>query len=241
MATATMENETKDGDKGRPWLKYGLIGAALVALVAAYQFLPVQDWAEAYRGWLEDLGWVGWIAFVVIYALATAALVPGAILTLAGGLAYGLWAFPLVILGATAGAAIAFLAARYLARDWVEAKMDEHPKFKAIDSAIREDGWKVVGLLRLSPALPFSLQNWFLGTSSVGFLPAMTATFFGIMPGTLLYVWLGSIGGDAASGGGSLAKYGFLAVGLVATLAVTIIVGRKAKAKLKEHGLRDAE
>ena len=96
-----------------------------------------------------------------------------------------------------------------------------------------------MGLLRLSPALPFSLQNWFLGLTSVGFWQSQIATFFGIMPGTLLYIWISSLGGEAAAGGGdaSLARYLALGVGLVATLAVTILVTKKAQQKLKEFSV----
>ena len=217
-----------------------MVAAALVALVTAYQTLPVQSWAASYRAWLEGLGWMGWIAFTLIYAVATTALVPGAILTLAGGLAFGLWAFPLVVVGATAGAA-SFLAARHLVRDRVRAMMADRPGLRAVDGAMREGDWKVVSLLRLSPALPFSLQNWFLGTTSVRFWPQLWATFFGIMPGTLLYVWIGSVGGMAASGGASRATTVLLGVGVLATFAVTVVVTRRAKAKLAEREAKLAE
>ena len=85
-------------------------------------------------------------------------------------------------------------------------------------------------------------QNWVLGATSVKFWPHLIATFFCIMPGTLLYIWIGSLGGSAASGdGGSTAQYVLFGVGIIATLAVTILVGRKAKAKLKEHGVEDED
>ena len=233
------DTEEASAGAGRPWLRYGLAALVLAALVAAYQLLPVQAWAEAFRDWIQGLGTLGWVAFVAIYAVAVAALVPGALLTLAGGLAFGLWGFPLVLVGATLGAAMAFVAARHLLRERVERSIDAHPKFRAVDAAIEEDGWKVVGLLRLSPAVPFSLQNWILGATSVAFWPYLAATFVGIMPGTLLYVWLGSAGGRAASGGGSAASYALLAVGILATVAVTVVVGRRARAKLEEHGVED--
>ena len=158
---------------------------------------------------------------------------PGSFLTLAAGVIWGLWAFPIVIVAATLGSALSFLAARYAFHDKVQAKVEEYPKFKAVNEAIREEGWRVVGLLRLSPALPFSLQNWFLGITPVGFWPAQIATFFGIMPGTLLYVWIGSLG-NAAGEGASTAKYVVFAIGIAATLAVTIIVTKKARAKMAE-------
>ena len=232
--------EGRSRARSRPWGRYALVAAALLALVAAYQALPVQSWAAAYRAWLDGLGWMGWIAFTLIYAVATTALVPGAILTLAGGLAFGLRAFPLVVVGATAGAAASFLAARHLCRDKVRAMMADRPGLRAVDGAMREGDWKVVALLRLSPALPFSLQNWFLGTTSVRFWPQLWATFFGIMPGTLLYVWIGSVGGMAASGGASRATTVLLGVGVLATFAVTVAITRRAKAKLAERARRQA-
>lgn len=222
------------GGTGRT--RIALIALGLVLLVGAYAVLPVQQWSDAFRGWLEDLGPAGWLAFVAVYAVGTLALVPGSLLTIAGGLAFGLWAFPLVIAGATIGAGTAFLAGRYLVRDAVSAKIAANPRMRAIDAAIAEEGWKVVGLLRLSPALPFSLQNWILGATRVDFWPYLAATFFGIMPGTLLYVWIASLG---AGGGGGPAKWAFFAVGIAATLAVTVLIGRKARAKLAEHGLGD--
>ncbi len=239
MQKSDSEASGRNGDDagGIPaYFKWGAVSLIAVGLIAASFFLPVQAWAQAYRDWLQGLGTAGWIAFLVIYALATAALVPSAILTIAAGLAYGLWGFPLVVLGAVAGAGIAFLASRHLLRDRVQRAMKERPRFRAVDAAINEDGWIVVGLLRLSPAIPFSLQNWVLGVISVEFWPYIMATAVGILPGTLLYVWLGSLGGSAASGETSTARIAFFAAGILATLIITIVVGRKAKAKLNEHG-----
>ncbi len=217
-----------------------LIGIGILLLIVASFLLPVQNWAKAYQGWLESLGWFGWVAFVIIYAIATVFLVPGALLTLAGGLAFGLWGFPLVLAGATTGASIAFLAGRYFVRNRVERAIENYPKFKAVDSAIKDEGWKVVGLLRLSPAVPFSLQNWFLGTTQVNFISYVIATFIGIMPGTLLYVWIGSLGATSSSEN-STAKYIFLGVGLLATLAVTILISKKASSKLEDHSKQERQ
>jgi uncharacterized membrane protein YdjX (TVP38/TMEM64 family) len=223
------------------WLKI-IVGLAVIAgLFAAYSALPVAEWIEAFRDWTEEQGPVGWIVFILVYAFAVTALVPGSFLTLAAGVAFGLWGFPLVVTGATLGAAMSFLAGRYLVRNRVRQTIQERPKLRAIDAAIGEDGWKIVGLLRLSPLVPFSLQNWVFGATSVSFWPYFLASLFGIMPGTLLYVWIGSLGGAAAGGGeASTLKYVFFGVGILATLVVTVLVGRKANAKLKEHGVADA-
>ncbi|MEN0042119.1 MAG: TVP38/TMEM64 family protein [Pseudomonadota bacterium] len=223
--------------KAKPaWVKWAAIALGAVALFAAYRVLPIADWVSGFQTWVQGYGALGWFIFIGVYAVTAFALVPGSFLTLAAGAVWGLGGFPLVILGATLGSAMSFLAARYAFHDRVQSKVAEYPKFRAVNEAIRDEGWKVVGLLRLSPALPFSLQNWFLGITPVNFWPAQIATFFGIMPGTLLYVLLGSAGGSAAAGGddASLAKYVVLGVGIIATLVVTVIVTKKAKAKMAE-------
>jgi uncharacterized membrane protein YdjX (TVP38/TMEM64 family) len=217
-----------------PWVKIVIGLSALALLLVGFRFLPLQEWITTFQNYVNDLGVLGWFIFVVVYALTVFVLVPGSFLTLAAGVIWGLWGFPIVILGAIMGSAISFLAARFWFFDKVQAKVQEYPKFKAVNDAIGEEGWKVVGLLRLSPALPFSLQNWFLGITPVGFWPAQIATFFGIMPGTLLYVWIGSLGGQAAGDGMSTAKWVVGGLGLLATLVVTVLVTKKAQQKLKE-------
>ena len=218
----------------RNWLKWVFAVFGLIALIVAYKFLPIQEWVIGFQEWVKGFGPLGWLIFIVVYALTTFALVPGSILTLAAGAVWGVAGFPVVIIAATLGSSISFLAARHLFHDKVQEKVAQYPKFKAVNDAIGEEGWRVVGLLRLSPALPFSLQNWFLGITPVGFVPAQIATFFGIMPGTLLYVLLGSVGGKAGSGDMSMAKWAVLGMGIIATLVVTVVVTKKAKAKLAE-------
>ena len=240
MSNATM-TETA-GAKPNGYLKW-ILAAGLIALfVAAYIYLPVSEWLTAFQSWVQGFGMLGWVIFIIVYALTAFLLIPGSILTIGAGVAYGLWAFPLVIIGAVLGSAISFLAARYVFHDRVQEKISQYPRFKAVNEAIRDEGWKVVLLLRLSPALPFSLQNWFLGLMPVGFWPSQIATLFGIMPGTLLYVWIASLGGEAAAGGAgdadtSLLRYTVLGVGLLATLIVTIIITKKAQQKLKEFAV----
>ena len=233
-----------NGTKANGHLKWVAIAALIAVFAAAYVYLPVSDWLSAFQHWVQGFGPLGWLIFIVVYAVTSFFLIPGSILTIGAGVAYGLWAFPLVIIGAVLGSAISFLAARHIFHDRVQAKINQYPRFKAVNEAIRDEGWKVVLLLRLSPALPFSLQNWFLGLMPVGFWPAQIATLIGIMPGTLLYVWIASLGGEAAAGGGaggdgevSLLRYLALGIGLLATLIVTILITRKAQQKLKEFAV----
>lgn len=160
-----------------------------------------------------------------------------AILTIAAGVTYGFLGFPVMVVGATTGAGLAFLIARYFARARVERTIEGNTKLKAIDDAVDDEGWRIVALLRLSPLVPFNLQNYVFGATSVGFWPYLLATLFGIMPGVLLYVWIGSLGGMAGGGGTSTLKWTFFAVGIVATGIVTWLIGRKAREKLNRTGL----
>ena len=117
------------------------------------------------------------------------------------------------------------------------AKRDE--KFRAIDQAIGREGWKIVALLRLSPLIPFNASNYFYGITAVQFWPYVLASWIGMLPGTVLYVYLGTIGkaglGDDDKARSPL-EYVFLGVGLLATIVVTVIVTRLAKKELKKTG-----
>jgi len=223
MSEITMSDTNKK--ESSPWIKRGIYLSLFVGLLILYRFLPLNEWITSFRIWVQG------------YAIASFILIPGALLTITAGIAFGLWGFFIVVAGATLGAGMSFLAARYLFREKVETTLSKKPLFNAINEAIKEEGWKVVGLMRFSPAMPFSLQNWLFGVTAVKFVPYILATLFGIMPGTLLYVWIGSIGANAAEGSTSTAKLAFLVVGILATLIVTIFIGKKAKEKLAVHGL----
>jgi len=144
-----------------------------------------------------------------------------------------------VFVAAVLGSSLAFLVARYLARPWVERRLAASPGFAAIDRAIAAQGRRIVFLLRLSPAFPFSLLNYALGLTRVRFVDSLVASA-GMLPGTLLYVYYGRVGGELAAAAGGAgrergpAEYALLGLGLVATLAVTTIVARIARRALRE-------
>ena len=223
--------------KGNAWRWIAGLGA-LGLIIGLWAVAPVEAWVRDFNAWIGDLGALGWVLFGLAYVVATVALLPGSVLTLAAGLAFGLWAFPLVVVAAALGAWLAFLIGRYLAREAVSRRMADYPRFRAVDQAVAQEGWKIVGLMRLSPLVPFNLQNYLFGLTDVRFWHYAWATFFGIMPGTLLYVYFGAAGraalGQAVAeeGSGDLLRNVLLAVGLIATLAVTVIVTRTAKRRL---------
>ena len=210
------------------WLLFGLV---LIAIGAAWYFLPVKDWVRTFNAWVEQRDAWGYVIFIAAYALAAVLFFPGSLMTIGAGLAFGLWrGFAVVSAGATLGAAFAFLIARYFVREKVQAAAKNNPKFAAMDAAIGKEGWKMVALLRLSPLLPFNLSNYLYGVTKIGFWPYIAASWVGMLPGTFLYVYLGAAGKEASSGSGAGPwKWVLFGAGLVATLVVTIWISRLAK------------
>lgn len=216
-------------------LRIAIALLALVGVVLAGRALG--GYVEPFRAWVEGLGVLGPVVFVLGYAAAVVAFVPGSALTLAGGAIFGvLQGTLLVFVAAVLGSSAAFVIARYFARSAVERRVAEHPQFAAIDRAIGREGRKIAFLLRLSPAIPFVLLNYALGLTRIRFSDALLASL-GMIPGTLLYVYLGSVAGDAASasaGGAELGQTLVKAVGLGATALVTIYVTVLARRALRE-------
>jgi len=215
--------------------KRWLLIAAAILLVVAFFVLPVEQWIKQFTSSVQQLGALGIALYIIVYALMTMLLLPGSPLTLAAGLVYGVGTgFVVVLSGAVLGALGAFLVARYVARDWAAAKLEDSPRFKAIDRAIAHESWKVVLLTRLSPLMPFSLQNVFYGVTEIRFWDYAWATIIGIMPGILLYVYIGAAGNAAADDTTTTLQWWLFGAGLLATLVVAILIGRKAKARLRE-------
>jgi uncharacterized membrane protein YdjX (TVP38/TMEM64 family) len=221
--------------------------AVVIALFLAMKFLPVQQWLRTFNDWVGQMGVAGIFIFIGVYVVATVLLAPGAILTIGAGFAFGLWrGFLAVSAGSTLGAALAFLVARFIARAKIEAMAKENDKFRKIDSAIGKQGAKLIFLLRLSPVIPFNLSNYFYGLTAVKFWPYVLASWIGMMPGTFLYVYIGTAGkaAVAVAAGGEAVKHGwqywtFLGVGLAATVAVTIWVTKIARDALKSQAFQE--
>jgi len=181
------------------------------------------------------------LGFSGLYCLATVLFLPGAILTLASGVLFGvIWGTIWVSLGSTVGATIAFLISRYLARDWIKRKIAGNNRFQNLDKALQREGWKVILLLRLSPIFPFNLLNYALGITAIPLRHYIVASWIGMLPGTILYVYIGSLAGNLANlvAGGrsrSTAEWIFYGLGLAATLWVTFFITRLAKKRLGER------
>jgi uncharacterized membrane protein YdjX (TVP38/TMEM64 family) len=218
-----------------------LVTSLIVLAIAVAKYLQLQQLLYAALAWIKTLGYLAPIAFIGIYNLATVLLIPGSLLTLGGGVIFGaVWGSIYVIIAATLGATFAFLIGRYLSRDWVRQQLEKYPKFKAIEAAVSKEGLKVVFLTRLSPIFPFNLLNYAFGVTSVSLRDYVLGSI-GMIPGTILYVYIGSLVGDLALVGTSaqpdnpLLKWTIRSIGLIATVAVTIYITRIAKKALDEQ------
>ncbi|PZV18559.1 MAG: TVP38/TMEM64 family protein [Leptolyngbya sp.] len=192
--------------------------------------------------WVKELGAIGVLAYILIYNLATVLFIPGSLLTLGGGAIYGVvWGSLYVFIAATLGATSAFLIGRYVAQDWVSKKIEGNVTFNAIASAVAQDGFKVVLLTRLSPIFPFNLLNYAFGVTQVSLKDYILGSV-GMLPATILYVYLGSLAGDLTSisakqplsSEAQAAQWVIRIIGLVATIAVTLYITRIAKKALAE-------
>lgn len=204
-----------------------LLGGAIGA------FAPVREWAGAFENFLEHMNLVkGLLVFVAVSVVGTLLLVPAWIFHIAAGAVFGMgWG----LLGAVASSALsalgAFLLARYVLRGPVERAARKNKAFKSVDKAVRRDPWKVVVLLRMSPVLPSGLKSYFLGLTRIEPLPYALASVLGMLPGLVVTVYLGHAGRDAFGGGGTV-KWTLFAIGIAATVAMALIVGRAAHKRL---------
>ena len=204
-----------------------------------------QQWLLNALEWINNQGAVGGIVFMLLYIVATIAFLPGSILTLGAGVVFGVFLGSLyVFIGATLGATAAFLVGRYLARGWVANKIAGNQKFAAIDRAVGREGLKIVLLTRLSPVFPFNLLNYAYGLTGV----SLKDYFFGsvgMLPGTIMYVYLGSLAGNLATLGAGqqtsnpAVEWTIRIVGLIATVAVTVYVTKIARKALDEEVSQD--
>ena len=214
-----------------------LIALALAGLAAAAYALPLADWVTMLAEYARNTGVLGVVLFFLAYVVSTVAFLPGSILTLAAGFVYGpLWGLAIVSPASVAGATCAFLLGRTLLRNWA-TRVGESARVRAIDAAVSREGFKIVLLLRLSPIIPFNALNYALSLSNVPVRTYLLASFLGMLPGTAMWFYLGSLAptvsdlSSAGSRGGTTRTLLYIA-GLAATVAAAVIAARAARRAL---------
>jgi uncharacterized membrane protein YdjX (TVP38/TMEM64 family) len=212
-----------------------------IALALGAWFFLLQEHTAVAFDWVRDKGLMGGIVAGIVYALATVLMIPGAVATLAIGAIYGPWIGLLIVSPASVlGATMAFILGRGVFRPIIEKKMQGSNKFEALQAAIARNGLKILTLVRLSPIFPFTVINYAFGLTRISLRKYIVGSFIGMLPGTLLYVYLGSAVGDVGqlmndgvqdSGrAASMMFYG----GLAATIVVTIIITKVSKQALAD-------
>lgn len=219
-------------------MKWALAAAAALVVGGLWLSADVRALAVSLVEWSRGAGPLGAVLFSAAYVMATVLLLPGSLLTLGAGYAWGpLWGVLLISPVSVAAATASFWVGRTLGRRWVEERLGKDPRVAAIDRAIAEDGFRVVLLLRLSPLFPFNLLNYALALTRVRLRDYVLASALGMFPATVLFVWLGSLVSDGAqllsgvprSGPWGAALQG---LGLAATVAVVAVITRAARQAL---------
>ena len=185
-------------------------------------------------GSLDDHSFSGFVILAAIFALGAIIFVPRTLLCVAAGMAYGISAVPVSLIGSTIGAVLGFWLARYLFRAPLERAASERPKWRALLRAVDDEGWRIVGLLRLGAPLPATLQNFLFGLTRIGLLPYVLATLLGNLPQTVLYVYLGAVGKLTLSGPSRLGNLAAMVAGGLIMLIVIWRVTQRTKIALAE-------
>jgi uncharacterized membrane protein YdjX (TVP38/TMEM64 family) len=222
-------------------LRLAVIALLLAVIVAVAVGWPLGSGIAGVATWASGHRPAAGALFVAAYVLAAVLVVPGSILTLAAGYLFGLpLGVALTSLGSVLGAAAAFVVGRFVARDWVAQRVVRWPRFHALDAALHHDGFAIVLLARLSPLIPYNLLNYGLSVTAARFPDYVLATWIGMLPATVLYVYAGSLTKDlatltSASRAPSWAAHSLLALGFAATVALTVLITRRATRILRER------
>ena len=196
--------------------RLGLLAVVLtgVGIAAIYQGRLS---GAALQSWLQNAGLAAPLIFMALYAAATVLFLPGSILTIAGGALFGpVWGTFYSLTGATAGATLAFLVARYLASDWVARKAGG--RLKRLIEGVEAEGWRFIAFVRLVPLFPFNLLNYALGLTRIRLSHFILASYLCMLPGAIAYTYLGYVGREAAAGSEGSIRKNLLALGLLALI-----------------------
>jgi uncharacterized membrane protein YdjX (TVP38/TMEM64 family) len=230
--------------KFRLWLLMLLV----LMMVIIGQRLNLMAHVQPIWLWLNTLATQDPLTFIIVFNVATLVGIPASLLAMRVGYVFGAgWGTWYVLIAAIVGAIVTFTIGRYLAKDWVQRKIQHNLWFKAIDRAVAQEGWKIVLLTRLSPIFPFNLTNYAFGVTQISLKSYMLGSM-GILPGTFLYTYVGSLANDLTTINLSTSSAHFSIqfvqwtmriVGLAATVLLLLYTNRLAKKALNQHLLSE--
>ena len=219
-------------------LKVGLATLLVVAIAGVLATVPVKPFLTGFLQHVESIGPWGPPLLAAVYSISCVLFVPGTILSLGAGFLFGVVLGTVVVsIGSIIGSTAAFVIGRTMLRDWIKRRIAAHPRFRAIDRAVGTQGFKIVLLTRLSPIFPFNFLNYAFGLTSVRLGHYVLASWIGMLPGTVMYVYFGSalksLTGSVTGSleNGTLQRVLFV-VGLVMTIFAAAVIARVAKQAL---------
>ena len=223
-----------------PVFKAILAAVLLIAFIVAVRFLPIGDWIASFQAWVKGLGPIGYLVYVLAYVIVCVTFLPASPLTIGAGAIFGFVEGAIVVIvGATLGATASFLLGRTIMRRKIEAMAANNPKFRALDRAIAREGGKIVFLVRLAPVFPFAYINFAFGLTGVRTLSYVVATFFGIIPVTLAFVYIADAATRTATADMSTTRLIINIAGVVIAIAVTAFVTRVALRAVRRAGIEE--
>lgn len=220
------------GAIGKDIWKLILFAAIVLSMILFARLFGLGERLQELRGWIATMGNLGMVAYVGLYIVAVVAAVPGLPISIAGAAIFGsLKGVILVSIGSTLGASLAFLIARYLARDAIYRRLSGNEKFQRLDRLTEKHGAMIVAITRLVPLFPFNLLNYGFGLTRVPFPTYAFWSWLCMLPGTIVYL----VGTDAIITAVTTGEVPWIIVGVfIAALAVVIGAVRFASGRLKE-------
>ncbi|MDO8874749.1 MAG: TVP38/TMEM64 family protein [Pseudolabrys sp.] len=214
----------------RRWLLALIVVLAVAGGLALFWLFDGATSVDGVQTRIASLGDWAPVGFILLYAIATVAMIPGGIFDLAGGVLFGLvWGSLINLAGGTLGAALAFLVARYLAADWVERRAG--PRMQKVIRSVETDGWQFVAFVRLVPIFPYNVVNYLLGVTRIPFHHYILATLVFMAPSTIAYTWIGHAGRAAVAGETDNIYYALIVLALVAILIMAPRFYRRLRRK----------
>jgi uncharacterized membrane protein YdjX (TVP38/TMEM64 family) len=223
-----------------PVAKVVLAVVLIAAFFTAINLLPVGQWIETFQRWVKDLGPIGYVVYVLAYIVVCVTFLPASPLTIGAGAIFGFVEGAIVVvIGATLGATASFLLGRTIMRRRIEAMAANNVKFRALDRAIAREGGKIVFLVRLAPIFPFAFINFAFGLTGVRTLSYIVATFFGIIPVTLAFVYIADAATRTATVDMDSTRLAINIAGIIVAIVVTAFVTRVALRAIRKAGIEE--
>ncbi|MFP4331010.1 MAG: TVP38/TMEM64 family protein [Alkalispirochaetaceae bacterium] len=199
-----------------------VVGVVVAWQLGAFEYISMDN-IQTMRSWINGLGWIGPVIYVGLYMASALFFIPGSPLALLAGFVFGpIWGALLAVTGATLGAAAAFLAARYAAREMVAGWMKSNPQLKKIDDGVNEQGWRMLMITRLVPVFPYNVQNFVYGLTKINLLQFVLVSWICMLPGAVAFAFMA---GSIAAGEGMGNTLIYLGVGAVFFVILSLIPG----------------